>query len=227
MVSSGIMGLSFFLIYIASCRTDNIARQRWTPWMMYMATPYKLLIGSKEEDIDWKGQEIIIIRFGITSPYIIPYPFQPISSSLLPFKRYICIFIYCSLYCIYNYIFIYTTTQCRLQYVIISKCASYYMKTPPVQVAFADHLGCKWSICSIVGDIKTPPQHKLQRGTSRREMQQLNAGSTRAKSGFMALQSAQGHDLQIGTLCNLHCVVMVVVFVCGSGGCVVVGAVHT
>ena len=96
-----------------------------------------------------------------------------------------------------------------------------------MQVAFDDHLGCKWSICSIGGDIKTPPQHKLQRGTSRREMQQPNAGSTRAKSGVMAVQSAQGQDLRIGTHCNLHCVVMVVVFVCGSGGCVVVGAVHT
>ena len=43
-----------------------------------------LQYASKEEDMGWKGKGNTIQR-GKAKMYIIPWPFQPISSSLLPY----------------------------------------------------------------------------------------------------------------------------------------------
>ena len=67
------------LIYNINHATSNYTYQLMIAMYMY------LLYGSKEEDNGWKGKGNNI-RLDIALPYIIPYPFQPISSSLLPYN---------------------------------------------------------------------------------------------------------------------------------------------
>ena len=48
----------------------------------FLQTAY--MYGSKEEDMGWKGQGIIYI-LALPRCIVFPFPFQPISSSLLPY----------------------------------------------------------------------------------------------------------------------------------------------
>ena len=97
-----VCGFLFSPKYVAGCHVND-PHQKWMPpddvhgnflQIAYMIAGRRIRVGREGNNI----------RQGEAEPSIIPYPFQPISSSLLPCKRYrpVCIYMYvCTHFCIH------------------------------------------------------------------------------------------------------------------------------